>query len=104
MIRANIDVLDDLVISVNDNLRYNRIKRNAETRAIQRLWLFFGNAKIGCLLRVKVQVHLLANPVLNRSLLMILQRACHVQTSKIDTKKCTEFLLIEICVITIHKS
>jgi hypothetical protein len=40
-----------LVNATTSTLRY--IDRNAETRAIKRLWFYFGDSKIGLLQRIK---------------------------------------------------
>ncbi|KAL4104804.1 hypothetical protein QTP88_020080 [Uroleucon formosanum] len=103
MVTTNVDVLDGLVNGAIGTLRY--INRNAETSAIKRLWLYFDDSKIGRLLRVKAQAHLLANPHLDHSWTPISQRTCNVHTtSKIVTCKRTQFPLVEACAITIHKS
>jgi hypothetical protein len=103
MVTTNVDVLDGLVKGAIGTLRY--IDRNAETSAIKRLWLYFDDSKIGRLLRVKAQAHLLANPDLDHSWTPISQRTCNLHTtSKIITCKRTQFPLVEACAITIHKS
>lgn len=59
IIRANIDVLDSLVNGANGTLRYK--ERNIETGMIKRLWLTFGEPKVGCLLRAKAKAHVHTN-------------------------------------------
>jgi len=65
MITTNIDLLNGLVNGAIGTLR--NIDRNTETSAIKRLLLYFNDSKIGPLLRVKAQAHLLANPDLDHS-------------------------------------
>lgn len=103
MIRANIDVLDSLVNGAIGTLRY--IERNVETGEIKRLWLSFGDPKIGRLLRAKAEGYVRSNPDLNCLWVPIARRTCNIQTtSKIISCKRTQFPLVEACAITIHKS
>lgn len=59
MIRANIDVLDGFVNGAIGRLRY--IERDSDAN-IKRLWLSFGNCKIGKLIRTKYNAHVRSNP------------------------------------------
>jgi Tfp pilus assembly pilus retraction ATPase PilT len=102
MIRANIDVLDGLVNGAIGTLHYT--ERDADAN-IKRLWLSFGNSKIGKLIRTKYNAHVRSNPELQQGWVPIGKRSANIQLqSKIISCKRTQFPLVEACAITIHKS
>jgi len=99
--RGNIDVLDGLVNGAIGTLCY--VEQDVEAH-VERLWLIFGDTRIGRLLRVRCRAHVIANSDLNENWIPIGSRTSSTQLkSKIITCTRTQFPLVEACAIAILK-
>ena len=95
MIRANIDVLDGLVNGAIGTLRYVEYNANLND-GIKRLWLSFGDSKVGKLIRARCYAHVSANSNLKHDWVPIDKRLATISLNdKVVSCRRNPFPLVE---------